>query len=178
MAETADDRLDQQIAFLNEADKLKSIVRGTTLCDASRYENSAEHSWHLTLYALVLAEQADPQVDINGRSLVLRATLPNPDHQLQAGLFARVELILERRENAMLIPEQALVPQGDQQFVFTIGDENKVALTPVTIGRRQNGEVEITKGLEPDQTVVTAGQLKIRDGAPVTPLPPPDAQQG
>lgn len=59
------ERLDQQIAFLNEADKLKTILRGTTLCDATRAENSAEHSWHLTLYALVLADQAGPEVDIN-----------------------------------------------------------------------------------------------------------------
>jgi len=59
------ERLDQQIAFLNEADKLKTVLRGTTLCDASRAENSAEHSWHLTLYALVLADQAGPEVDIN-----------------------------------------------------------------------------------------------------------------
>ena len=58
-------RLDKQIAFLNEADKLKTVLRGTTLCDASRAENSAEHSWHLTLYALVLADQAGPEVDIN-----------------------------------------------------------------------------------------------------------------
>ena len=57
-------RLDQQIAFLNEADKLKSIIRGTTLCDGSRYENSAEHSWHLTLYALVLADHAGPGVEM------------------------------------------------------------------------------------------------------------------
>ena len=58
-------RLDRQIAFLNEADKLKSILRATTLADASRAENSAEHSWHLTLYALVLSDQAGPDVDIN-----------------------------------------------------------------------------------------------------------------
>ena len=57
-------RLEQQIAFLNEADKLKLVTRGTLLCDASRAENSAEHSWHLTLYALVLADQAGPDVDI------------------------------------------------------------------------------------------------------------------
>ena len=57
-------RLEQQSAFLNEADKLKSVTRGTLLCDASRAENSAEHSWHLTLYALVLADQAGPDVDI------------------------------------------------------------------------------------------------------------------
>lgn len=65
MVKDAQTRLDHQIAFLNEADKLKTIIRGTTLCDASRYENSAEHSWHLTLYALVLADQAEPGVDIN-----------------------------------------------------------------------------------------------------------------
>ena len=46
------DRLDQQFGFLNEADRLKSVLRATTLCDGSRRENSAEHSWHLTLYAL------------------------------------------------------------------------------------------------------------------------------
>lgn len=58
-------RLDQQFAFLNEADRLKSVLRATTLCDASRRENSGEHSWHLALYALVLADQAEPGVDIN-----------------------------------------------------------------------------------------------------------------
>ena len=59
------ERLERQIAFLNEADKLKQVIRGTTLCDASRYENSGEHSWHLTLYALVLSDHAGPDVDIN-----------------------------------------------------------------------------------------------------------------
>ena len=58
-------RLDQQFAFLNEADKLKSVLRATTLCDGSRRENSGEHSWHLALYALVLADQAAPGVSID-----------------------------------------------------------------------------------------------------------------
>ncbi len=59
------DRLEAQFAFLNEADRLKSVLRATTLVDGSRVENSGEHSWHLALYALVLADQADPGVDIN-----------------------------------------------------------------------------------------------------------------
>ena len=59
------DRLVAQFAFLNEADKLKRVLRATTLNDGSRPENSAEHSWHLTLYAMVLADQAAPGVDIN-----------------------------------------------------------------------------------------------------------------
>jgi putative hydrolase of HD superfamily len=58
-------RLDAQFAFLNEADRLKSVLRATTLVDGSRPENSGEHSWHLALYALVLADQAGPGVCIN-----------------------------------------------------------------------------------------------------------------
>lgn len=58
-------RLDQQFAFLNEADRLKSVLRATTLCDGSRRENSGEHSWHLALYAMVLEGHAAPGVDIN-----------------------------------------------------------------------------------------------------------------
>jgi putative hydrolases of HD superfamily len=58
-------RLEAQFAFLNEADRLKSVLRATTLVDGSRPENSGEHSWHLALYALVLADQASPGVDIN-----------------------------------------------------------------------------------------------------------------
>lgn len=59
------DRLEQQFAFLNEADRLKSVLRATTLVDGSRPENSGEHSWHLALYALVLADQAGPGVSID-----------------------------------------------------------------------------------------------------------------
>lgn len=58
------DRLAQQFAFLAEADRLKSVLRATTLCDGSRAENSGEHSWHLALYAMVLADQAGPDVDM------------------------------------------------------------------------------------------------------------------
>mgnify|MGYP001025653967 CR=1 FL=1 len=58
-------RLDAQMAFLTEADRLKTIIRATTLCDASRFENSAEHSWHLTLYALVLGDHAPDDVSVD-----------------------------------------------------------------------------------------------------------------
>jgi putative hydrolases of HD superfamily len=58
-------RLERQFAFLNEADRLKQVLRATTLVDGSRPENSGEHSWHLALYALVLADQAGPGVSID-----------------------------------------------------------------------------------------------------------------
>ena len=59
------DRIDQQLSFLIEADKLKSVIRGTTLNDNSRHENSGEHSWHIALYALVMAEHATKPVNVD-----------------------------------------------------------------------------------------------------------------
>lgn len=59
------DRLSRQLDFLIKADKLKTVTRGTTLCDGSRPENSGEHSWHIALYALILAEHAKTPVNID-----------------------------------------------------------------------------------------------------------------
>lgn len=58
-------RIDAQLAFLTEADKLKSTLRATMLCDASRHENSGEHSWHIALYAMVMAEHARTPINID-----------------------------------------------------------------------------------------------------------------
>jgi membrane fusion protein (multidrug efflux system) len=116
----------------------------------------------------------DPLIDESGRSILLRARLPNPEHVLRPGLFARVTLVLNEREGAIQVPEQALVPQGQEQFVFRVVD-GKAAFTKVEVGIRREGMVEITAGLGPEDEVVTAGQLKIRDGAEVAPLPRTEA---
>lgn len=58
-------RLDSQFAFLLEIDRLKSVLRASELLDESRFENSAEHSWHICLFATVLAEHAEPDVQIS-----------------------------------------------------------------------------------------------------------------
>ncbi|CAO3435185.1 efflux RND transporter periplasmic adaptor subunit [Azospirillum endophyticum] len=112
----------------------------------------------------------DPLVDVNGRALAIRARVPNPDGLLRPGLFARVSLTLTTVPDAALVPEQAVVAFGKDQYVFKVVD-GKVAQTRVVLGERRNAEVEIAKGLAPGDMVVTAGQLKIRDGVPVTVLP-------
>ncbi len=117
-----------------------------------------------TVYAI------DPLVDVNGRALAIRARVPNPDGSLRPGLFARVSLTLTTVPDAVLIPEQAIVAFGKDQFVFKVVD-GKVAQTRVVLGERRNAEVEIAKGLAPGDMVVTAGQLKIRDGVPVAVVP-------
>ena len=109
----------------------------------------------------------DPQVDVQGRSVAIRARLPNADGRLKPGLFARVGLIVERRENAMLLPEQAIVPLEGRSAVFRVVD-GMARLTEVGIGQRRSGQVEIVRGLKPGDLVVTAGQLKLRDGVAVT----------
>jgi membrane fusion protein, multidrug efflux system len=109
----------------------------------------------------------DPLVDIEGRAVRLRARVGNASGILRPGLFARVQLTVDQRQNAMLLPEAALVPQGQDRFVYLVTD-GTVAFTKVGIGGRRAGEVEITDGLKPGDAVVTAGQLKLFDGAAVT----------
>lgn len=133
-----------------------------------------EQTFSGTLYAI------DPRIDEQTRTLLLRARVPNPAGQLRPGMFARVNVVLESRANAVLIPEQALVPIGDQRFVYRVID-GKAVQTPVQIGQRRDGKVEISAGLAPGDTLVVAGQAKLRDGMPVTPLvqqsPPPAARK-
>ncbi len=116
----------------------------------------------------------DPQIDAGGRSIAIRATIANREQLLRPGLFARINLILNVRPQALVVPEQAIVPRGDDRFVYKIVDGKAVA-TRVTLGQRQPGRVEVVKGLAPGDLVVTAGHLKIRDGTPVTVSQPPPA---
>ena len=126
-----------------------------------RVDAFPEESFEGKVYAI------DPRLDVAGRSLVVRATVPNKDQRLRPGLFARITVLLQLKEDALSVPEQAIVPQGDSQYVFKIVD-GKVQLTKVVTGTRREGMVEIVEGLSAGDQVVTAGQLKIRDGTPVS----------
>jgi len=108
----------------------------------------------------------DPLIDPEGRSIAVRARIPNPDGVLAPGLFARVNLIVQETDGAILIPEQATMPRGEEQFVFKILD-GKVTTIKVVPGLRREGMVEIVDGLNAGDIVVTAGHLKLQDGTPV-----------
>ena len=112
----------------------------------------------------------DPLVDEQGRAVVVRALIDNSDELMRPGVFARVTLTLNVRDNALFVPEQALMPIGERHSVFKVVD-GRAQMAVVEIGRRQNGEVEVTKGLTPDDTVVSAGQIKLRNGAAVQVVP-------
>lgn len=111
-------------------------------------------------------EALDSQVDANGRSLLVRARVDNPGTQLKAGLFVRPRVVFGVRQGALVVPEEALVPQGGKQYLYKItnGDGGQVLAKRIEaqIGLRQPGRVEILGGLSANDQVVTAGQSRLR----------------
>jgi membrane fusion protein (multidrug efflux system) len=108
----------------------------------------------------------DPLVDESGRSLVLRAQIPNDDGRLRPGLFARIDLIYDVIDAALMVPEAAIVPLGQRNYVYVI-EADRARFVPVELGQRVRGSVEIVSGIEAGAEIVTAGQLRLFDGAEV-----------
>lgn len=111
----------------------------------------------------------DNAIDPVTRSFLVRATLPNPERFLRAGMFMTVDLIANPVEN-LAVPEGALQPRGPLNFVFVASPEegNLVARRrEVTVGRRDNGMVEMIDGLEAGEQVITQGLIRIREGGKV-----------
>ena len=108
----------------------------------------------------------NPLIDAAGRSVVIRAQVKNQDAALRPGMFARVRLFTRDVQEALVVPEQAIVPQGEEWFVYRVVD-GKAQRAKVDIGQRRDGKAEIVKGLDAGDLVVTAGQLKLREGVPV-----------
>ena len=108
----------------------------------------------------------DPQLDSRTRTFTLRARADNSNHKLRPGMFARLNLVVNRRTQAVVVPEQAIWPQGEQPFVFTVVDGH-AKLTAVTIGERFDGKVELRTGIQVGDPVIISGHMKIRDGSAV-----------
>jgi membrane fusion protein (multidrug efflux system) len=114
----------------------------------------------------------DATVDANGRSILVRGRIPNTDDILRTGMFARARVVLSQRENAVLVPEEAIVPQGPDLFVWRIA-EGKASKVKVRAGVRRDSQVEIVEGLATGESIVVAGQLKLnRDGQDVRIIDP------
>ena len=109
----------------------------------------------------------NPLVDTNGRSIVIRAVVKNTEARLRPGMFARVRLLFSEERDAVAVPEQSLIPVGDDQYLFKVVD-GRAKRFKVDIGQRREGQVEVLAGLTAGDVVVTAGQLKLRDGVQVS----------
>ena len=107
-----------------------------------------------------------PKSDVQGHSLEVRASLPNEALKLRPGLFVRINVSLGVKPNAIVIPEQAVWPIGQDKTVFVVVD-GKAQQRVVRIGERQPGAVEVIEGLAVGEVIVIAGQMKLHDGAAV-----------
>jgi len=126
----------------------------------------------------------DPQVDPNTRAIKIRGELDNADHALQPGMYARVDVVLPPQPDVVTIPETAVdyTVYGDSVYVVKEGkDKDGKPMTDkdgkpqlvaeqtfVTLGERFGDKVAILKGVNPGDTVVVGGQLKLHNGATVT----------
>ena len=128
----------------------------------------------------------DPLVDVNGRSVGVRGCVDNRSLQLRPGMFARVNVVFDVREDALVVPEEAIVSQGIKQFVVKLFNDTATTgkTTPgrattklterveVRLGLRGGGRVEIVQGLKAGDTVITAGQQRVqKDGTRVAVVP-------
>ena len=107
----------------------------------------------------------DSRVDMNTRAVTVRALLANEDGALRPGMFLNVSLANDERET-LVIPEQALTPEAERQYVFVVAD-GKAQRREVRIGSRRPGSVEVVAGLNAGEQVVVEGTQKVRDGTPV-----------
>jgi membrane fusion protein (multidrug efflux system) len=108
----------------------------------------------------------DTRVDPISRTITVRSLIPNPQGQLRPGMFLTVTLLRDD-VTALLIPEQAIIPEQSRQFVYVVGDDTKIEKREVRTGRRRPGEVEIVTGLEAGERVVAEGTQQARPGSQV-----------
>ncbi len=131
-----------------------------------------------------VVQAIDPLIDANGRSVGVRGCIDNRQMQLRPGMFARVNAVFGERDDALVIPEEAIVPQGGRSTVIRIvagpnKDELVSERVTVKIGIRQPGRVEILEGLAMGDSVVVAGQQRLqKDGTLVRVLDPSKSQGG
>lgn len=121
----------------------------------------------------------DNRVDSVSASISVRAIIPNPSGKLKPGLLMTVEL-LHRARQALAIPEQALMPIGNEQFVYVVqgeGEQSSAERRAVTIGARRPGRAEVLSGLRAGEQVVTHGNFKLSPGQAIRILAVDDGQQ-
>ena len=106
-----------------------------------------------------------PLVDVGGRSILLRALVPNNDDTLRPGMFARVRLQFADA-TGLVVPETSLMPSGEQQFVYRV-ENGHAKRVVVKVGERRSGQVEILEGLQAGDQVLITGLQKVLDGDPV-----------
>lgn len=116
-----------------------------------------------------------PTLDPRNRRALVKATVPNPDGKLRPGLFANIKAQIAHHAEAIVVPETAIAYDLQGPYVWRVGKDDKAERVSVELGIRQQGRVEIVKGLQTGDRVVAVGTHKVNPGAVVQQAPPPQA---
>jgi membrane fusion protein (multidrug efflux system) len=113
----------------------------------------------------------NPQIDPSSRNVQVRATLANPDHRLLPGMYATIDIDVGQPERHITLPQTAIAynPYGSTVFLVEQNGVEKTAHQSfVTTGATRGDQVAVLTGVKQDDVVVTSGQMKLRNGSPVT----------
>jgi len=113
----------------------------------------------------------DPVVKLPGRTIIVKAEVPNADRALQSGMFIEARLATDIRADAVLVPEDAILSLEQGNFVWVVTSENQTTRRAVLLGIRTPGRVEIIEGIEAGEQVVVGMLERLFEGAPVMPRP-------
>lgn len=108
----------------------------------------------------------DPKIDIDMKTITLRALYPNKDEELKSGRYAKITLELSKITNAIAIPTEALIPEMEGEKVY-IYNKGKAQTVKVTTGLRTEAKIQITAGLKFGDTLITSGIMQLRQGLPI-----------
>jgi membrane fusion protein, multidrug efflux system len=115
-----------------------------------------------------------PQIEEGTRTALVKARIPNSEGKLRGGMFASLDLTLQLRDSAIVIPEPALMSNGDSFSIFVVDEKATAQIRSIEVGYRLAGKAEIVKGLNAGEKVVVEGLQKLRPGSAVK-LAPPEA---
>jgi len=118
-----------------------------------------------------------PTVEPSTRRVYMKAWVPNSDRRLRAGLFANVDLQIAQRENAILVPESAVVFDRQGTYVWRVDEDGVPTRAPIDLGLRKGGRVEVTMGLRAGDRIVVAGTHKVMEGQGVRAQAPSNTGQ-
>jgi membrane fusion protein, multidrug efflux system len=162
-------------SYINTATKIVRLVKNSPIklefSIAERYANEIkigypvtfridDKNYNATVYAI------DPKIDLNTRTIAVRALYPNKNEELKSGRYATVTTILSQIENTIAIPTEALIPEMEGEMVF-VYRKGKASSIRVDVGLRTESKIQILKGLKFGDTLLTTGILQLRQSLPV-----------
>jgi membrane fusion protein (multidrug efflux system) len=163
-------RRGEELALLLQTDPLELVFQVP-----ERYVGQIELGQRIQLGIVAYAGETfegevgyiSPKLDETSRTLLVKVFLKNPDGRLRAGMFGSVDLSFRAKDEALILPQTAVLNDADRVYVVAVGADNKAAFKPVKTGLQLAGQVEIIEGLAEGDIVVIEGYQKLGPGSPV-----------